>query len=165
MSDSSEKISANKVVSFHYTLFNSANEQLETTRDGEPTLFLVGADNVLPSVEQAMMGKAVGDSFTINLAAVMAYGLRDENKKDRISAKYLKHEGKLKPGQIVRIDTEQGRRTATVIKVGKFSVDIDLNHPLAGQDIRFDVEIMAVRDGTQDEIAHGHAHGVGGHHH
>ena len=160
-----QKISPNSVVSFHYTLFNSADEQLETTRDGDPSLFLVGANNVLPGMEQAMMNKKVGDVFSIELAARMAYGLRDENKKDRVSAKYLKHEGKLKPGQIVRIDSNQGRRTATVIKVGKFSVDIDLNHPLAGQDIRFDVEIIAVRHATPDEIAHGHAHGIGGHNH
>ena len=159
------KIAKDTVVSFHYTLFNSTGEQLETSLDGDPSLFLVGANNVLPGMEQAMLNKQAGDSFSIELPAIMAYGLRDENKKDRISAKYLKHEGKLKPGQIVRINTDKGQRTATVIKVGKFNVDIDLNHPLAGQDIRFDVEIVSVRHGTPEELAHGHAHGIGGHNH
>ncbi len=159
------KISTNKVVSFHYTLRNSEGEQIESTRDGNPSLFLTGAGNVLPGLEQAMMGREIGENFDVTLPPAMAYGLRDENKKDRISAKYLKHEGKLKQGQVVRIDTNQGRKTATVIKVGKFSVDIDLNHPLAGQSITFEVEIMDMREATTDEISHGHAHGIGGHQH
>lgn len=159
------KVSQNKVVSFHYDLIDASGSGIETTREDDPVLFLVGAGNVLPGLEQAMMGKTVGDSFTVTLAAEQAYGLRDESKIDRVSAKYLKHEGKLVPGKIVRIDTNQGLKTATVIKAGKFTVDIDLNHPLAGQVITFDLEIMDIRDGSADEIAHGHAHGAGGHHH
>ena len=95
----------------------------------------------------------------------MAYGPRIESKTDRISAKYLKHEGKLRPGQIVSIQTDNGRQSATVLKVGKFNVDIDLNHPLAGQTISFDVEITAIRAATAEETSHGHAHGAGGHQH
>ena len=158
-------ISNNKVVSFHYSLFAENGDQIETTRDGAPTLCLIGAGNVLLGMEQAMVGKQVGDSFNITLEPHLAYGLRQDNKKDRVSAKYLKHEGKLKPGQVVRIDTNQGLKTATVIKVGKFNVDIDLNHPLAGQTINFEVEITDIREGTAEEITHGHAHGVGGHQH
>lgn len=159
------QISNNKVVSFHYNLLDSTGKQIETTRDGEPVLFLVGADNVLPGLEQAMLGKSVGDSFNVTLSAERAYGLRDESRKDRVSAKYLKHEGKLQPGKVVRINTDQGMRTATVIKVGKFNVDLDLNHPLAGQAITFEVEITAIRDAEPEEISHGHAHGAGGHQH
>ena len=159
------QISHHKVVSFHYTLLDSDGHTIETTRDGEPTLFLVGADNVLPGLEQAMQGKTVGDVFSVTLGPERAYGLRDDSRKDRISAKYLKHEGKLLPGKIVRINTDQGIKTATVIKVGKFNVDVDLNHPLAGQTITFDLEIMDIRDASQEEIDHGHAHGIGGHHH
>ena len=159
------QISTNTVVSFHYNLLDAGGKLIETTRDGDPVLFLTGSDNILPGLEQAMQGKSVGDSFTVTLAAERAYGLRDESRKDRISAKYLKHEGKLQPGKVVRINTDQGVRTATVIKVGKFNVDIDLNHPLAGQDITFEVEVVAIRDAEPEEIAHGHAHGAGGHQH
>lgn len=158
-------VSNNKVVSFHYSLFAEDGEQIETTRDGSPTLCLIGASNVLLGMEQAMMGKQVGDCFKVTLEPHLAYGLRQKNKQDRVSAKYLKHEGKLKPGQIVRIDTNQGVKTATVLKVGKFNVDIDLNHPLAGQTICFDIEITDMRDATAEEASHGHAHGVGGHQH
>lgn len=153
------------VVSFHYELKDQSGSAIETSRDHDPVAFLVGADNVLPGLERAMQGKGVGEQFSVTLAPEVAYGLRDEAKTDRVSAKYLKHEGKLKPGKVVRIDTNQGVKTATVLKVGKFSVDLDLNHPLAGQTITFDVEIVDIRAAEAEEIAHGHAHGKGGHHH
>lgn len=153
------------VVAFHYNLLDSDNHTIETTRDGEPSLCLLGTNNVLPGLEQAMLGKSVGDVFSVTLTPERAYGLRDEKRKERISLKYLKHEGKLLPGKIVRINSNQGVKTATVIKVGKFNADLDLNHPLAGQTITFEVEIMDVRAASQEEIEHGHAHGVGGHQH
>ena len=159
------KISSKSVVAFHYTLFNEAGDEVESSPDGEPSLCLIGAGNILPGLEQAIMGKESGDKVDVTLEPQLAYGVLEADKKDRISAKYLKHEGKLHPGKVVRINTNQGSRTATVVKVGKFSVDIDLNHPLAGQTVKFAIEIDDVRDATADEIAHGHAHGVGGHQH
>lgn len=159
------KISPHSVVAFHYTLFNETGEAIETSRDGEPSLCLIGANNILPGLEKAMLGKQAGDEIDVTLEPHLAYGLYQENRKDRIAAKYLKHEKKLHPGKVVRINTDKGVQTATVIKVGKFSVDIDSNHPLAGQTIRFEVEITEVREASSEERAHGHAHGVGGHQH
>lgn len=158
-------VSQHTVVAFHYDLADASGSAIESSRDGDPVLCLIGADNVLPGLERAMMGKTSGDRLQVTLPPEQAYGLRDEQKTDRVSAKYLRHEGKLSPGKIVRIDTNQGIKTATVLKVGKFSVDLDLNHPLAGQTLTFDVEITSVRPAQAEEIAHGHAHGVGGHHH
>lgn len=159
------QIATNSVVSFHYNLTNEAGKLVETSRDGEPNLCLIGADNILLGLEQAMRGKQSGDSFQVTLQPHLAYGLRQANNTDRIPAKYLKNQGKLKPGQAVKVNTDKGVRAATVIKVGKFSVDIDLNHPLAGQTISFDIEIIDVRAASAEEIAHGHAHGIGGHQH
>lgn len=155
----------NSVVSFHYTLFNDQDEQLETSRDSSPTLCLMGHDNVLPGVEASLEGKTTGDQVSVSLEAKDAFGLRNVDNQQRIPAKYLKHEGKMKPGQIIRINTEQGMRTGTVLKVGKFNVDVDMNHPLAGQAVRFEIEITNIREASQEEIDHGHAHGEGGHHH
>ena len=76
-----------------------------------------------------------------------------------------KSKAKLKPGMIVSINTEEGDKQVMVIKAGKFNVDVDTNHPLAGKTLTFDVDVQGVRDATGDEISHGHAHGVGGHHH
>lgn len=159
------KIANKCVVAFHYTLFNEAGEQVETSIDSEPSLCLIGASNIMPALEQAMLGKDKGDSFDITLEPHLAYGIYQEGQQERISAKYLKHEGKLRVGQVVRLQTEKGTQTAIVLKVGKFSVDIDRNHPLAGQTIRFDIKIDDVREASAEEVAHGHAHGVGGHQH
>ena len=101
----------------------------------------------------------------MDLSAAQAYGERQEGQVQRIPAKYLKHEGKMKPGQIVRFRDDQGVRQARVIKVGKFSVDVDTNHPLAGKNLHFDIEIVDVREASAEEVSHGHAHGPGGHQH
>jgi FKBP-type peptidyl-prolyl cis-trans isomerase SlyD len=159
------KIAKNTVVTFHYDLFNENGDELETTRDVDPLLALVGADNIAPGLEKAMIGRGAGESFEVSLLPHLAYGDRKEDQVTRVSAKYLKHEGKLSPGQVVRLDSNQGVKICTVVKVGKFSVDVDLNHPLAGQTIRYKVDILETRAATDDEIQHGHAHGAGGHQH
>lgn len=154
------------VVSFHYTLSEAEGGQLETSRDGDPTLYLHGAGNILPALEQALAGKQTGDTLQVTLAPVDAYGERRADGLERVPAKYLKHEGKLRPGQVARIHLQEGgSRPVTVIKVGKFSVDVDRNHPLAGKTLTFDIEIVEVRAASEDEKSHGHAHGAGGHHH
>lgn len=159
------QIANNSVVSFHYTLKNAQGDELENNRQDAPSLYLHGANNIITGLENAMAGKSAGDSFEVTLTAEQAYGPRQDNMQQRIPAKYLKHEGKLKVGQPVSFNTDKGKRNGTVIKVGKFSVDIDTNHPLAGQTLLFAIEITDVREATAEEIQHGHAHGVGGHQH
>lgn len=159
------EIADRTVALFRYSLKNTAGEELEHNRDSEPTAYLHGANNILPALEKALAGKRAGDKISVPLAAGEAFGEREEGRQQRVPAKYLRHEGKLKPGQVVRLNTENGVVTGTVLKVGKFSVDMDLNHPLAGQAVTFDIEIVDVRAATDEEVAHGHAHGTGGHHH
>ena len=126
---------------------------------------LHGAGNILAGLEQALEGKDSGDRLTVSLDPEQAYGRRDESLRQRLSAKYLKHAGKLKPGKIVRVQTEQGPRMVTVLKVGLKTVDVDANHPFAGRPLRFELEVIDVRDADADEKAHGHVHGPGGHAH
>lgn len=160
------QIENGNVVSFIYTLKDTAGDTIETNRDGaHPAVYLHGAKNVVPKLEAAFAGKKVGDTFELTLEPADAYGERRENAVERVPAKYLKHEGKLKPGQAVQINTKDGAMLVTVVKVGKFSVDVDSNHPLAGKTLHYTVDIVDVRAGTDEEKAHGHAHGVGGHHH
>jgi len=90
------------------------------------------------------------------------YGLRNVNNTQRIPTKYLKHEGKLSAGQTINVNTDKGVKPGTIIKVGKFNADVDMNHPLAGKNLHFDVEIIDIRAATEEEIAHGHVHGSGG---
>lgn len=159
------EIKRNSVVSFHYQLHDSNGGLLEDSHDGEPSLFLHGAGNIIPGLEKAMTGHTAGDAFSTTLSPEEAYGQIKPNQQQRIPAKYLKHEGKLKIGQAVRFSTDKGSRTATVVKIGKFNVDVDLNHPLAGHTLTFAIEIIAVREATAEEIEHRHAHGIGGHQH
>ncbi|WP_372799059.1 peptidylprolyl isomerase [Litorivivens sp.] len=159
------QIEKNRVVSFHYRLSEQSGSEIEHSYDGEPSLYLHGARNILPALEKALAGLSAGDKIEVSLTPEQAYGLRQEGRVQRIPAKYLKHEGKMKPGQVVRYRDDNGTQQATVIKVGKFSVDVDANHPLAGKALEFAIEIVDVREASADEIAHGHAHGPGGHHH
>jgi len=158
-------IERNTVVTFHYTLLSAENEQLETSRNGEPSVYLHGANNIMPGLEKSMEGRAEGDVFTVSLDAENAYGERDPQKQQRIPVKHLIYAGRLRPGMVVQVSTEQGQRPATVIKVGKFSADLDTNHPLAGQSLAFDIEVMGVREASSEEVAHRHVHGPGGHQH
>jgi FKBP-type peptidyl-prolyl cis-trans isomerase SlyD len=163
------QVSQDKVVSFHYSLSETGGEVLENSRDHEPTLYLHGHNNLLAALEAGLEGKALGDKFTLSLAAADAYGLRKEGAIQRIPIKHLmdysKIKNKIKPGMQVSVNTANGPWQAIVLKVGKFNVDIDSNHPLAGRDLDFDLEIMDIRDASAEELAHGHAHGAGGHHH
>ena len=161
-------IAKNSVVQFHYRLSHEGQE-IESSHGGDPMAYLHGHGNIISGLEAAMEGKEDGDTFTAEIKAADAYGPRHEDATQRIPLKHLmgdkKQNARLQPGMTVNINTEQGVRQATVIKAGKFNVDIDTNHPLAGKDLSFDIEIISTREATQEELAHGHAHGVGGHHH
>lgn len=158
-------ITKHSVVSFHYRLSERGNE-IESSHGHDPLLTLVGMGSMITGLEAAMIGKKTGDRFSVELAPEDAYGKREEKEPMRVPIKHLlgKYK-KIEPGQIVYINTQHGTREATVVKAGKFNVDVDTNHPLAGKTLTFDLEILEVREATKDEIAHGHAHGAGGHHH
>lgn len=158
-------IGPESVVTFHYTLRNDEGEELETSRSGEPTAYLHGANNVIPGLEEAMADKTAGDVFTATVPPEQGYGQPNPDRQQRVPVKHLIFKGKLKPGAVVQLNTKEGGRPVTVVKAGRHSADVDTNHPLAGKTLHFDVEIMDVRAATAEEVTHGHAHGPGGHHH
>ena len=158
-------IESGTVVTFHYTLRDEQGSQLETSRDSEPSAYLHGANNVIRGLEAAMAGRAAGDVFTATVEPEQGYGLRDPGRAQRVPVKHLVFSGSLRPGAVVQLNTGDGRRPVTVTKVGRHSADIDTNHPLAGQTLNFDIEIIEVRPASPEERAHGHAHGPGGHQH
>ena len=155
-------IEEKKVVLFHYTLSDEQGERLESSREGEPMAYLHGAGNIIPGLEKAMAGKAAGDKFEVVVEPHGAYGERKENGIQRIPAKHFKKAGLLKPGQVVVLQTQQGPRQVVVVKVGRFNIDVDTNHPMAGMTLTFDVEVTDVRDATEEEVLHRHVHGPGG---
>ena len=158
-------IADKKVASFHYILSNGDGEQIESSRERQPMTYLHGAHNIIPGLEKALAGKAAGDQFQVTIPPADAYGERRSDQVQRIPAKHFRDAKHLKPGRMVSIQTRRGPVQATVVKVGRFNVDVDANHPLAGQTLPFDVEVTDVRDATAEEISHGHVHGPGGVHH
>lgn len=155
-------ISNRKVASFHYTLSNEQGEPIESSRERQPMSYLHGAGNIIPGLEKALTGKAAGDQFQVTIPPAEAYGERRPGQVQRIPAKHFRDARHLKPGRRVTIQTRRGPLQATVVKVGRFNIDVDTNHPLAGQTLTFDVEVIDVRDATAEEVSHGHVHGPGG---
>jgi FKBP-type peptidyl-prolyl cis-trans isomerase SlyD len=161
-------ISDNSVVQFHYTLTdvtNGAATEIESSTGSHPLLYLHGHQQMLPALEQALSGKAAADKLEITLTPEQAYGVRDENAIQSVQVKHLLGAKKWQPGMTAVIQTEQGQRQVTIVKMGMFKADVDTNHPLAGKTLHFSIDILSVRAATDEEIAHGHAHGEGGHHH
>jgi len=159
------QIANDTVASFHYVLRGEDGVEIENSRDGEPVAYLHGHGNILPALEEQLAGRSQGDTLCVRLSAEQAYGPRREGSIQRVPLKHLHASGRLRPGMVVAVQTEHGARQVTVLKVGKFNADVDTNHPLAGRALGFDIEVLEVRAASSEEIAHGHAHGAGGHHH
>lgn len=158
-------ISKDSVATFHYILTEVGGDFTEDSRTDEPVAYLHGHNNILPGLEAVLEGKQAGDGAEVTLSPEQAYGIRNPQLQQRMSIKHLKYNGKLKAGDIAWVETGEGPRQVTVIKPGKFMAEVDTNHPLAGKTLKFALEVMSVRAPTDDELAHGHAHGDGGHHH
>ena len=154
-----------KVVTFHYTLTNAAGEEMESSRESDPMSYLHGANNIISGLEKAMEGHAIKDKFSATLEPEEAYGVRNEKNVQRVPLKRLKGIGKISVGQVLNLKTTNGQVQVTVLKVGRFNVDVDGNHPLAGVQLTFDVEITEIREASEEETKHGHVHGPGGHQH
>jgi len=162
------KIEDKIVVQFHYTLKDEAGIEIESSQGSDPLAYLHGYNNMLVGVEKALVGKTVGDKFSVTLQPEDAYGERKEDMIQRVPVKHLQGlvgSKKWKVGMTGVVETEQGKRQVTVIKAGKFMVTVDINPPLAGKVLTFDLEVVELRQATDEEVEHGHAHGVGGHHH
>lgn len=160
-------IEQNKVVSFHYSVSDDTGETVDSSRErGQPLTILVGHGNIVPGLERALNGRAVGDHFEVEIGPEEGYGRRNEALMQRVPKKYFQNADRLKVGDVTALRLKDGgHRVVTVKKVGMTTIDVDLNHPMAGKPLKFDVEITAVRDANPDELAHGHAHGPEGHAH
>lgn len=158
------KIEKDRIVRFHYTVSEQGHEALETSKEREPMAILAGRGNIIPGLDKALDGHVAGDSFGVDVAAADAYGERREGLSQRIPKKHFGAQ-KLSPGMQVVLNTNFGPRAVTVQKVGMSVVDVDLNHPMAGKDLHFEIEIVEVREASKEEIEHGHVHGEGGHQH
>jgi FKBP-type peptidyl-prolyl cis-trans isomerase SlyD len=169
------KVEKNKVVTVTYVLQVDNGETgllpFEEVTEKYPFVFLFGAGGVLPGLEDAMVGKTVGEDFSVFLDFENAYGDYDETKKVIIPKSNFKEDGKknkdlLRIGQVIPMQDDKGNQMrGEITKVDYKGVHMDFNSPLAGFDLLFEGKIIAIRDAEQVEIEHGHAHGSGGHQH
>ncbi len=158
-------ISPNSVASIHYTLTDGQGKVIDTSEGQEPLAYLHGAGNIIPGLEKALLGKAVGDKFTVSIPAAEAYGVRDDSMVQQLPSNMFSGIDNIEVGMEFHAETEHGLQVVTVTNVEGDNVTIDGNHPLAGVDLTFDVEVADIRAASAEELEHGHAHGAGGHHH
>ena len=158
------KIEKDRVVLFHYSVAEQGKDSIESSEGRGPLAILIGHGNIIPGLEKAMEGHAAGDKFGVDVAAADAYGEKREGLTQRVPKKHFGAQ-RLEPGMQVVLNTNFGPRAVTIEKVGMSVVDVDLNHPMAGKDLHFDIEIVEVREASAEELEHGHVHGEGGHHH
>ncbi len=162
----SHTVQQDTVVSFHYRLSDAEGNELENNFDAQPTAYLHGHRNLFQAMEAALEGKQVGDELEVTLTPEQAYGPLRDNACQKVPIKHLLGKPrKLQAGQLVKVNTEKGAVDGTVVKAGRFMVDVDFNHPLAGKTLTFAIRIADIREASADERAHGHAHGPGGHQH
>jgi FKBP-type peptidyl-prolyl cis-trans isomerase SlyD len=158
-------ISPNSVASIHYTLTDGQGKVIDTSEGQEPLAYLHGAGNIIPGLEKALLGKTVGDKFTVSIPAAEAYGVRDDSMVQQLPSNMFSGIDNIEVGMEFHAETEHGLQVVTVTSVEGDNVTIDGNHPLAGVDLTFDVEVADIRAASAEELEHGHAHGAGGHHH
>lgn len=155
------QISKEKVVSIHYTLRDNSGNVLDSSEGSNPLLYIQGIGNLIPGMEEGLEGKIKGDKLDIKVSPEKGYGVRDEKLIQKVPRSAFGGQ-EVKTGMQFQTDRSQ---VVTVTEVGLESITVDGNHPLAGVELNFAVEVMDVRNATSDELSHGHVHGPGGHHH
>jgi FKBP-type peptidyl-prolyl cis-trans isomerase SlyD len=159
------QIAKDTVATIDYTLTDPNGQVIDTSNGREPLAYLHGASNIIPGLESALEGKGAGDKVNVTVPAEQGYGPRDPKLIQPVPRSNFQGVTDIKPGMQFQAQTQEGARVVTVVKVDPDEVTVDANHPLAGMDLKFDVTVKDVRQATEEEKQHGHAHGAGGHHH
>jgi FKBP-type peptidyl-prolyl cis-trans isomerase SlyD len=159
------QIAKNTVATINYTLTDPKGQVIDSSQGREPLAYLHGASNIIPGLESALEGKSKGENVNVTVPPDRGYGPRDPNLVQPVPRTNFKGVTDIKPGMQFQAQTPAGPRIVTIIKVDPDNITVDANHPLAGMDLKFDVTVVDVREATQEELTHGHAHGPGGHHH
>lgn len=154
-----------RVVTIHYTLTDAEGTVLDSSRGGEPLSYLEGAQNIIPGLEKELLGAKAGDKKTVKVPAAEAYGEKRQDMVMQVPKSQFPADMKFKVGDRFRGGADGHAPIFTVASIETDTVTLDGNHPLAGKDLNFDVEVTEVRDATSDEMSHGHTHGPDGHHH
>jgi len=158
------QIAKHKVVSIHYTLRDNQGTILDSSSGKDPLFYIQGIGNLIPGMEEGLEGKQKGDKLDIKVSPEKGYGERSEQLIQKVPRSAFGDQ-EVRPGMQFQAQSGQGTQIVTITEVGLENVTVDGNHPLAGVELNFSVEVMDVRNATSDELEHGHVHGPGGHHH
>jgi FKBP-type peptidyl-prolyl cis-trans isomerase SlyD len=154
-------IEKNRVVSIDYILTNDDGITLDSTQDQAPMAYLHGAKNILPGLEEALEGKTLKSRIRTKVSPKHGYGKYNEELVQSIPLSSFPNADQIKVGVQFELDTPQGPQIATITKVDNDEFTLDMNHPLAGETLHFDVEVVDIREATAEEIEKGHLHTEG----
>lgn len=158
-------VEANKVVVIDYTLRNDAGEILDQSTPDAPLAYLHGHNNLIPGLENALVGKGQGEQVDASIPPEEAYGEYDASLVQTLPRAMFQGVDTVEPGMQFQAQMGEGVQIVTVKEADDENVTIDANHVLAGETLHFDVTVREVRDASAEELDHGHVHGPGGHHH
>jgi len=155
------QIKKNKVAGIHYTLKDNKGEIIDTSDGRDPLYYLHGAGNLIVGMEEGLEGRTTGDKFQLQISPEKGYGEKDPTMTQKVPRSAFGDQ-QVKKG--MQFSAGNGS-VVTVTDVGLEAITVDANHPLAGVPLHFAVEVVEVRDATEEELSHGHVHGPGGHQH
>ncbi len=145
----------------HYAVSDSEGTLIDSSYDHKPMSIIQGTGYLIPGLEDALIDHQAGDKFEVTVACKDAYGERHDEYVQTVPKELLQGVEELAVGTQLRATTDEGEQTVIVINITDEEVTVDGNHPLAGLDLSFDVEVLEVREATEEELAHGHIHAEG----
>ena len=159
------QIGNNKVVSIHYQLKDDKGHVLDSSFGKDPLVYIHGTGHLISGLEKKLNDKKVSDKIEAIIAPEDAYGMYNDEAVHQVPLSGFEGDEELKIGMQVQMQSNQGVSIAEVTKIEGDQVTLDMNHPLAGMELHFEVEVLDIRDASKEELEHGHVHGPGGHHH
>jgi len=158
-------IAKNKVVSLSYCLKSTQGEELDRADGDKPMEYLHGGGTIVPGLENALDGLKVGEKKEVTVKPEEGYGEILSDLKMKVERKMFPADQKIEKGMQFMAELGDGRKHPfNVVEIKGDNIQIDGNHPLAGQTLHFSVEVMEIRDATPEELEHGHSHGEGSAH-
>lgn len=158
------QIGKEKVVAIHYTLRDNSGNILDSSEGRDPLHYIQGIGNLIPGMEEGLEGKIKGDKVDIKVSPEKGYGVRNDQLIQKVPRSAFGDQ-EVRKGMQFQAGSNHGSQVVTVTEVNLDSITVDGNHPLAGVELNFAVEVMDVREASKEELDHGHVHGPGGHHH
>ncbi len=152
------QIAKDKVVAIDYTLKDDDGSVLDTSEGKEPLAYLHGSGNIIPGLEKALEGKAQGDEVNVQVPPEEAYGERRDDLQQVVPRNMFQGVDELQVGMQFQAQSEAGEQIVTIAAIEGDDVTVDANHPMAGVPLNFEVKVVEVREATDEEKEHGHAH-------